>query len=210
MSDLIVLEPHSLKTVSPVPFCMVFHGNESNAKDHMEYWRPLADRGWLISLPQSTRRGEKPDAYTWNTPGKDEWDFEAIQNHFAEIHLRYPIDPARIILGGFSMGGGLAIELTSGWHIPVKGFIAVAPYVPYKYVDPECNYANFVRPHSQRGYCIIGEQDSIAMEGTSTLASRLPSMGISCHLEIHKNLEHEYPSNFEKSLQRAVEYIMLT
>ncbi len=210
MSDTIVLEPRSLKMDSPTPFCMVFHGNESNAKDHAEHWRPLTDMGWLIALPQSTRRGKKPDAYIWNTPGKAEWDFEAIQNYFVEIHQHYPIDPAKIILGGFSMGGGFAIELALGWHIPVKGFIAVAPYVPYKYVDPKSNYADFVHSDSQRGYCIIGKQDFHAVEGTSALASRLPDTGISCHVESHENIEHEYPPDFDESLRRSLEFIFST
>lgn len=207
---MIILEPHLHKTNSPIPFCMVFHGNESNPQEHVEYWRPLTSFGWLVAFPQSTRSGENPDTYIWNTPGKAEWDFETIQNHFEEIQQNYPIDPAKTLLGGFSMGGGLAIELTLGWHIPVKGFIAVAPYIPFKYVDPDSNYPDFVQPHSQRGYCIIGGQDSFAVEGASALASRLPTMRISYQIESHENVEHEYPPDFEKSLTRAVEFILLT
>ena len=138
---------------------MVLHGNESNAQAHMAYWRPLADMGWLVALPQSTRAGEKPNAYIWNTLGKAEWNFDAIKKHFTEIQRNYSIDQTKIILGGFSMGGALALELALGWHIPVKGLIAVAPYVPYKYVDPESKYEDFVQSNSQRGYCIIGKQD---------------------------------------------------
>jgi len=205
---MIILEPRSLKTDSPIPFCMVFHGNESNAQAHMEYWRPLADMGWLIALPQSTRAGEKLDTYIWNTPGKAEWDFEATQKHFTEIQQNYSIDPTNIIVGGFSMGGGFALELALGWHIPAKGFIAVAPYVPYKYIDPESNYADLVQSHTQRGYCIIGKKDFYAAEGTSALAERLPKMGISCYVESHENLEHEYPSNFDQSLRQSQKFIL--
>jgi predicted esterase len=187
---------------------MVFHGNESNPQEHAEYWRPLTEMGWLVALPQSTRAGENPGTYIWNTPGKAEWDFEGVQNQFEEIQQNYPIDPAKTLLGSFSMGGGLAIELTLGWHIPVKGFIAVAPYVPFKYVDPDSNYPDFVKPHSQRGYCIIGVQDSFVVEGTSALAARLPNMGISCQIESHDNVEHEYPAHFEESLQQSSDFLL--
>ena len=210
MSTMIILEPNVLNINSPVPFCMVFHGNESNAQEHVEYWRPFTDMGWLVALPQSTRGGEKSNAFFWNTPGKSEWDFEAIKKLFAEIQQNYSIDLTKIILGGFSMGGGFAMELALGWHIPVKGFIAVAPYVPYKYVDPESNYEDFVRPHLQRGYFIVGKQDSFAVEGTSALAARLPHLGISCHVESHENVEHEYPPSFNESLQRAAHFILST
>lgn len=205
---MIIIEPPSLKMNLPIPFCMVFHGNESNPQAHAEYWRPLTSLGWLVAHPQSTRIGKKPDTYIWNKPGKAEWDFEAIQNHFVEIRQSYRIDPTKTILGGFSMGGGLAMELALGWHIPVKGFVTVAPYVPYKYVDPKSNYTDFVQPHSQRGYCIVGKQDSFAVEGTSALAKRLPDMGILCHVESHENIQHEYPPGFEESLKRAVEFII--
>jgi len=207
---MLILESQSLKTNSSIPFCMVFHGNESNAQAHVEYWRPLADIGWLVAFPQSARLGEKPDTYIWNTPGKAEWDFEAIKKQYVEIQKNYSIDPTKIILGGFSMGGGFTLELTLGWHMPVKGFIAVAPYVPYKYVNPESRYEDFVQSHSQRGYFIIGKEDSFAVEGTSALADRLPAMGISCHVESHENLEHAYPPAFNESLQRAVEFILST
>jgi len=208
MSNTIILESRSLKTDSALPFCMVFHGNKSNPQEHVEYWRSLTDMGWLVALPQSTRAGEKPGAYIWNSPGKAEWDFEAIQNHFTEIRKNYPIDPNKIIAGGFSMGGGFALELALGWHIPVKGFIAVAPYVPYKYVDPESMYEDFLQSHSQRGYCIVGKQDSFAVEGTSALASRLPNLEIACRVESYENLDHEYPPHFDESLQQAVEFII--
>ena len=210
MSNMIILEPKSPNADLPIPLCMVFHGNESNPQEHVDYWHQLTSKGWLVTLPQSARAGEKSGAYIWNIPGKAEWDFEAIQKHFAEIQQGYPIDPTKIIIGGFSMGGGLAIELAVGWHIPVSGFIAVAPYVPYKYVDPKSNYADFVHSRSQRGYCIIGKQDFHAVEGTSALASRLPDTGISCHVESHENIEHEYPPDFEESLRRSLEFIFST
>ena len=70
-----------------------------------------------------------------------------------------------------------------------------------------CAYADFVKTQAKRGYCIVGDQDSFAVEGTSALAFRLPNIGISCFVERHSNLEHDYPSDFEKSLSKAVEYV---
>ncbi len=105
------------------------------------------------------------------------------------------------------MGAGLAMEIALGGHIASLGFVAVALYVPYKYVDPQSNYFDFMKPQAIRGYCIVGEQDSLAVEGACALASRLPGMGISCLVEQHANLDHGYPVSFEHSMSKAVEYV---
>jgi predicted esterase len=207
MKNSIVLEPQSSETDHPLPLCMVFHGNDSIPHAHAEFWRPLAISGWLVALPQSSRVGEQSNTYIWNTPGLVEWNFQEVQNYFSEIRQNYQIDLSKIILAGFSMGGGLAIELALGGHIASLGFVVVAPYVPYKYVDPQSNYSDFVKTQPMRGFCIVGEQDSFAVEGASALASRLPQIGISCRVEQHPALEHDYPSDFEKSLLKAVNYV---
>ena len=207
MTNSIVLEPQSSENDHPIPLCMVFHGNDSNPQAHAEFWRPLAMSGWLVALPQSSRAGEQTNTYIWNTPGLAEWNFQEVQNYFTEIKQNYQINLLKIILAGFSMGGGLAIELALGGHIASLGFVVAAPYVPYKYVDPQSNYSDFVKTPAMRGYCIVGEQDSFAVEGASALVSRLLQMGISCLLEQHPALEHDYPSDFEKSLLIAVNYV---
>lgn len=186
---------------------MVFHGNDSNPQAHAEFWRPLSVAGWLVVLPQSSRPGEQPNTFIWNTPGLNEWNFQEVKNCLTEITQLYEIDLSKIILAGFSMGGELAIEMVLGGHIASSGFIAVAPYIPFKYVDAQSNYSDFVKSRSVRGYCVVGERDSFAMEGTSALASRLPSMNITCLVEQHSNLEHDYPIGFEESLLKAVNYV---
>jgi predicted esterase len=207
MTNSIILEPQSAKSNHSVPLCVVFHGNDSNPQAHAEFWRSLSISGWLVALPQSSRAGEQPDTFIWNTPGLAEWNFQEVQNCLNEIKHNYKIDLSRIILAGFSMGGGLAIETVLGGHIPSLGFIAVAPYVPYQYVDPQSNYSDFVKTRAVRGYCIVGEQDSFAVEGAAALASRLPNIGISCLVEQHPDLEHDYPPDFEESLFKAVNYV---
>jgi predicted esterase len=207
MKNTIILEPQSIKKNHAIPLCMVFHGNDSNSQSHVEFWHPLSLADWLVVLPQSSRVGEHPNTFIWNTPGLSEWNFHEVQSCFSEIRQNYKIDLSRIILAGFSMGGGLAIEMVLSGHIASAGFIAVAPYIPYKYVDPQSNYSDFVKSQAVRGYCIVGEQDFFAIEGTSALSSRLSSMNIPCAVEQHANLEHDYPLDFEKSLLKAVNYV---
>lgn len=207
MINPVILEPSSSNN-RPLPLCVVFHGNDSNPHSHIEFWRPLTKLGWLVVLPQSSRTGEQLNTFVWNTPGLAEWNFQEVQNCMTEIKQNYTIDTSTTVLAGFSMGGGLAIEMVLGGHIAARGFIAVAPYIPYKYVDPQSTYTDFVKTQSKHGYCIVGEQDHFANEGASALALRLPGVGISCFVEKHPNLEHDYPPDFEKSLPKAVKYVL--
>ena len=130
MTNSIILEPQSAKSNQPFPLCIVFHGNDSNPQAHAEFWRSLSRSGWLVALPQSSRAGEPPNTFSWNIPGSAEWNFQEVQNCLNQIKHNYKIDLSRIILAGFSMGGGLAIETVLGGHIASLGFITVAPYVP--------------------------------------------------------------------------------
>ena len=59
-----------------------------------------------------------------------------------------------------------------------------------------------------RGYLVVGEQDVSCYEGTQALAELLRSRDISCELEVHPNLGHDFPSEFEQSLARALEFVL--
>ena len=85
MQNSIILEPSSIKNDHPVPLCIVLHGNDSNPQAHAEFWRPLSVAGWLVVLPQSSRVGEQPNTFIWNTPGLAEWNFQEVQNVFTGI-----------------------------------------------------------------------------------------------------------------------------
>jgi len=207
MSHTLILEPSSNNGQNPLPLCLVFHGNNSNPQAEVDHWGALASMGWLVALPQSTRVGDQPGIFIWNNPGGEDWNFQEIQDHLAELKKKYPVDESRIMLAGFSMGGGMAIELIMRDHVLAQGFIVVAPYIPYKYVDPGSNYKDFVKARSARGYCVVGKEDSFGVEGSSALALRLPEVGISCLVETHPGLGHEYPSAFRQSLSKAVKFI---
>ncbi len=69
-------------------------------------WRDLHQRGWMLALPQS---GEllTSDAYMWNDFSRDATDVVELCHNLLQERS---IDPERVILGGFSAGGGLAIQ----------------------------------------------------------------------------------------------------
>jgi predicted esterase len=117
----------------------------------------------------------------------------------------YRIDEERIVLGGFSMGGGLAAWLALSGAIKARGFILVGPWVPD--MDQLLPLMEKDEVRRLRGYIIVGENDEVCREISLTLAEHLRAHGIQCELEVHPGLAHEHPPDFEKSLADALEYI---
>jgi predicted esterase len=129
---------------------------------------------------------------------------------------KQPIDPSRIVLGGFSQGAGMAIllsletSLRCDCNLPARGFIAVSPSIRgfESHFQP-----GELLPHRSpdtltlRGYLITGGQDSrqdMFQQITQTLADR----GVTYQHEDHPDLGHEYPDDFPASLGRAIQFIL--
>jgi hypothetical protein len=198
---LLTLEPAGISPAGSTPWLLALHGNNSRAETAAEQWRPAASLGWLMALPGSSQV-TGPDRYGWN-----DWERAKgeIQSHMTVLRERHPLDPERGVVGGFSMGGGLAAWLALSGAVRVRGFILVGAYVPdmgqlVASIDTDA-------AHQLRAYLVVGEDDDECYAISPALAEHLRAHGIPCELEVHPKLGHEFPPEFEKSLTRGLEYI---
>ena len=104
----------------PLPAVVALHGHGANAQDliglapHLAGGRAL----WLCPQAQFTI-DPRYYAFTWFQRGPDgrseperfERTVEAVRDFIEEAVERYPVDPARIVLLGFSQGGRLAYRI---------------------------------------------------------------------------------------------------
>lgn len=122
--ELLMLPPETGQSFYPL--LLALHGNSRSLANAVDDWRSVVAQGWLLAMPQSSQIDE-PDAYVWN-----DWERVAqeIQQHYTTISKKYPVDSSKVVIGGFSMGGGLAAWLALRNAIPVRGFMLVAPYIP--------------------------------------------------------------------------------
>ena len=202
MNDLLTVLPATQQ--KNIPLLIALHANQSSAEASLEYCRPATSAGWVLSLPQSSRV-DKEGKFIWNPPGANEWPVEEIRTHYSNLLNQYPIDSENIIIGGMSMGGGLSAWMALHGYIKVRGFILVAPYLPYEYV--EAPTMDVVNAGKLRGYVIAGEQDQPLYEFAQLFAARLRIRNIPCELVIYPNLGHDYPPDFETALLRGLEFI---
>ncbi len=111
---------------SPCPLSARPPRNAGTVQSSISFWRQAANSGWLVAAPQSTQAMWK-GAFIW-----DDLDIsrEEILHHLQTVVNSYSIDPGRIVLGGHSMGGEVAIWLALSGAVPAAGFIALGPGGP--------------------------------------------------------------------------------
>ena len=198
--ELRVFEPHGARP--PYPLLLALHGNHSNLADSAERWRSAADAGWLVAAPQSSQV-MGTGTFGWNDR---EWAVREVGQHYEDLRERYPIDPGRVVVAGFSMGGGLAAWLALSGALPARGFVGVNAYL----ADPR----GLVPPLEARGgrgsraFLIASQRDEACYKIAQQLAELLPAHGVACRLELHPDLGHDFPPEFERSLLPALDFIL--
>ena len=200
--EMLIMHPDGGVSTSSQPrsLLLALHGNAGNLSGTLGPWRGVVDQGWLLVLPQSSQAIDE-NAFVW-----DDWDKAAaeIQEHYVSLTHRYAIGE-RVIVGGFSMGGGLAIWLTLSRIIRAHGFVVLAPYVPdIEKLEPLLERA---RADGVHGYIIVGERDNGCLEIAHKLNALLNVNGIPCQLELRPGLGHTYPPDFDQSLEKALAFV---
>jgi predicted esterase len=194
------LQPDS--QLAPYPLLLALHGANSNVESFASHWSTAVSHGWLVGLPQSSQ-AFGPGTFSWNDW---EWAIQEVRKQYAILCTEYPIDPQRVVLAGFSQGGGLAAWLALSSTIEVRGLILVGPFltdvkdlIPLMEAHP---------PHGVWAYLVAGQRDQYCLGVAQRLATLLPQHGIVCELDVYPDLEHSFPPGFESRLPYALEYVL--
>jgi predicted esterase len=193
--------PPAKGTPEPYPMLLAIHGRGSNAAEAAEYWQGLAEQGWLVALPQSSQPVHR-DAYGWDDMDLAESELVA---HLERLRTDNPVDIDRIVLGGFSQGGGLSVYLTVTAQLRTRGFIAVAPYL--RSVDFLMDTDLPGLPQQPRGWMITGGLDQ-ASGLFQKLETLLQKHNIPYQRRNYPELAHEFPPDFATLREEAIQYIL--
>ncbi|MBP1964265.1 alpha/beta hydrolase [Paenibacillus aceris] len=127
--------PANMATDKKYPVVFTLHGKGSNEKNMFGLVAPLADEFIIIGI-----RGNLPlgagyqyyDLKSLGNPIREMFD-EAVKQLTAFIHYatdKYPIDPEKRYLLGFSQGAILSMTLALTMGDQLKGIVALNGYVP--------------------------------------------------------------------------------
>ncbi len=199
--ELLVEEP--AERVTALPVLLALHGNGENAHMAIEEWSGVTAQGWLLGLPTSSQI-VGPNSFVWDkrAPGVSE-----VQTHLATLMRAYTIDPERVVLGGYSMGAGLAVWMAFHQSIKARGFVAFAPYLYAEELEALPAILETQKPGALRGSILVGEKDTHCLEVSRKIVEIMRAHDLPCELEIHPNTDHMYPPNFEEFLRKGLAFI---
>jgi predicted esterase len=188
----------------PYPLLLALHGSNDNVEIQVKHWHSAVQHGWFVALPQSSQIFA-PGTYTWNDW---EWAQQEVHERYTALCKEYPIDPERVVLAGFSQGGGLALWLVLSGAIQAQGLILVGPFL--QDITQIVPFLEKHVPYRLRVYLVAGQRDRYCHGIAQQLATLLPRYGIVCELDDYPDLEHSFPIDFEKKLPEALRFVLST
>ncbi|HEV2120988.1 MAG TPA: hypothetical protein VGS11_12900 [Candidatus Bathyarchaeia archaeon] len=211
---VIVLTPRNFSLEQRHPLLIGLTPRVGHPGDFAEHWVSVRNRGFLVAVPHSSQPFSSEE-YCWDDPERSERD---VVWAYKQIHNKYNIDPAKVILAGFSQGAALAIYLTLNRTFPCRGFIAVAAS---DWVAPESKPANqrehpseifssFTRTKNVsglKGVIIMGDRDPF-LPKIKKLLEGMVERGLNCKIDVVQNLGHEFPTDFERRLESSTNFLL--
>jgi len=186
------------KTVDLYPLLIYFHGRNGNMRSDLEQWEAARRGGWLVLLPQSAQ-AVFPGGYCWDDPAQGIAD---VKFHYEQILREHAIDRGRVVLAGFSQGGGMALYAALSGEIPVRGYIGVGAW--WHSVEELAELA--ARGNKPGAYFVTGGQDQ-SLARIREIQAMLRLNDIPLDEEFHSDIGHVYPPDFASSFEKAIEFI---
>ena len=194
-SELFVYQPDG---TGPFPLLIALHGRYGNAERDFSSWKSAIAHGWTLAMPQSSQPSSSV-SFVWDDRHKA---MDEIAHHLDSLIEKYPIDNNKVVLAGFSQGAARAIELVMSGRIRANGFLAVVP-------GPiDLNQLGVWADSSEaRGVLISGGRDP-RYEMFQQINAIFSQKELPLMFENYPEMPHVFPDDFEKVLQKGLEFIM--
>ena len=188
------------------PLFIVLHGDGlgGNIEYQRWYWEPdtMTSRGLIAVYVQSSQVA---------FPGHFRWleDYQIakrdIQDCYNQVTAQYAVDPANIILGGFSGGAIMSVEIAMADVLPVKGIVGLCP---------ELRPKSFTRENVERA---VGRgMKGVFMEGQimwpmpeeQAMLDVFQTVRFPYQFYINQGVGHVFPQDFGEKLGQAIAFVM--
>ncbi len=192
-------------TSPPYPLLLAMHGATSTAKAEIAHWEGVATGGYMLAMPQ---------AFPLLWAGGGLWSVEKsvpeVAEYYEQLSAELAIDPQRVVVGGYSLGGEIALQVALTGAVPACGFVVLGPAGgPLSHEAQNCkDIIQAAQERGMRGVIIVGQDDaSASQDGIRTLAAMLNEAGAPCKLMTFDG-GHAYSPDFGQMLLDALTFIL--
>jgi len=193
--------PKNYSADKKYPLFIAIHGYGENVAFFKDFWKSEKIKNeFIIMYPQSSQVANM-SGFGWTDK---ETGIKEISLSYSDVISRYPINKDQIIVGGFSQGGGLSIQISLQNIIPVRGFVSLCPIKP-----DGITITNIVEMNNRNmhGVILTGENDSY-LTIQKEIVSKFDSLKFPCNFIVHENLGHWFPNDIGKKIDDAIIYIL--
>jgi len=196
--ELLVLSPDS---PPPWPLLLALHGAGGTAKAWANDWVKAVDEGWLVGLPQSSQV-LTPGGYGW---GDRDRAAREVRQHYQILSRDYPVDTDRVVLGGFSQGGAMAIWVALSGLLPARGVLGLA--CAPRDLDEVRAAVRHQPVNRLRMYLVVGSKDHL-FERAKEFSGVIRQAGMAVCFDERPGLGHGMPDDFPQTLATALDFLL--
>ncbi len=195
---MLVVVPEGLDAEAPAPLIVALHGSGGRAEDFVEVYRAAAAAiGAVLVVPNGLRPAGN-GGYSWTFRDEAEW---MVMHAIERARAEHPIDGARIVLTGFSMGANTTLDVGLK-HAGV--FAGLVPVCGHWDADVMSMSEGEDQP---RVMLMIGARDPWAR--TFREAQRMLSeRGVESRLRVYPGVGHGYPADSDEQLVKAFRFVL--
>lgn len=197
-----ILKPQNYSERETYPLFIVLHGWGDDNNMLMRYWKSeKLEKEYLVAFLQSSQV-VRTGGYAWD-------DLPLARNEIKQmveqIVKEYPVDADNTIIGGFSQGGMMTLDIVFNRVIPVKGFVVLCPGGGIPEALTEKSAAEAAEKGVQ-GSIITGDNDESLPEQQETVKI-LKEAGFPHRFIVNPGMYHWFPEDFGNQLDLAIESI---
>ncbi len=197
-----VLVPEDYDKSKKYPLFLALHGGGENIDVFKPQWTSdLLQSKFIVAFPQSSQIVSM-DGYNWIED--IELAKKEIQKAYEKVIRDYPVDTSRVIIGGFSSGGVVSLEVVLDDTVPVIGFVVLCPARPEDFTPQKVFEA---KKRGIRGTLLTTEMDP-RLPDQKEMAEIMKSQNLPLEFIVTPNIGHWYPEDLDKMIDAAITYIV--